>query len=141
MDEKLKEKLDSALNSGKIALDDIQSVIKNITKEVMEKSKGSGEDLKATSSELFKEIMNSLSAVGKGTTAFVKAASEGFVDGIKESTNGDKNLLQDAGKAIGESLKALTDAGIYVTHETAKNLSSVIENLFKKKENKDNENK
>ncbi|HPO49447.1 MAG TPA: hypothetical protein PLO89_03895, partial [Spirochaetota bacterium] len=52
----------------------------------------------------------------------------------KASTNGDKNLVQDAGKSLGESLKALTDAGIYVTQETAKNIGSILENLFKKKD-------
>ncbi len=134
MDDKLKQKLDDALKNGKLALDDIQGIIKNITKDVMEKSKDSGEDLKITSSELFKEIVNSLSKVGKGTFEFLKAASDGFVEGVKASTNGDKNLVQDAGKSLGESLKALTDAGIYVTQETAKNIGSILENLFKKKD-------
>ncbi|OHD11285.1 MAG: hypothetical protein A2086_12855 [Spirochaetes bacterium GWD1_27_9] len=136
MDQNLKEKLDKALNSGKVALEDVQTIVKNITKEVVEKSKAQGDDLKTTTGDFFKEVINSLSKVGKGGVEFIKAAGEGFKEGVKESTDGDKNLIKETGEALGEGLKSLAEVGIYVTHETVKNLSSVIENLFKTEDDK-----
>jgi hypothetical protein len=132
MDDKLKQEIDSALKSGKVALEDIQGIIKNITKEVMVKSKTQGDDLKVTSGDLFKEIVNQLGKFGKSSFEFIKAASQGFMEGVKESNTGDKNLIKDASGAVGESLKSFANAGLYVTKETVKNISSLIDGLFKK---------
>jgi ElaB/YqjD/DUF883 family membrane-anchored ribosome-binding protein len=137
MDEKLKEKIDNALKNGKVAIEDIQGIVKNITKEVMEKSKTQGEDLKQTSGELYKEIVDRMGKLGKSSYEFIKAASQGFMDGIKESNTDEKNLLKDTSQAIKESLKSFADAGVYVTKETAKNISAVIEGLFKKDSDQD----
>jgi hypothetical protein len=132
MDDKLKQEIDSALKNGKVALEDIQGIIKNITKEVMEKSKSQGDDLKVVSGDLFKEVVNQLGKFGKSSFEFIKAASQGFMEGIKESNTGDKNLMKDASTAVGDSLKSFANAGMYVTKETVKNISSLIEGFFKK---------
>ena len=140
MDEKLKQEVDNALKNGKVALEDIQGIIKKVTKEVMEKSKSQGEDLKVTSGELFKEIITQLGKFGKSSFEFIKAASQGFMDGIKESNTGDKNLVKDASSAAGESLKSFANAGLYVTKETVKNVASLIEGFFKKEKGPDSPN-
>jgi hypothetical protein len=132
MDEKLKQEVSNALKSGKIALEDIQGIIKNVTKKVMEQSKTQGTDLKQTSGELFNEIVSQLGNFGKSSYEFIKAASQGFMDGVKDSKTGDKNLINDASQAIGESLKSFANAGMYVTKETVKNIGTLIDGLFKK---------
>ncbi len=135
MDEKLKESLDKALNSGKDALVNLKEIIKNITKDMAEKSKVEGEDLKNSANNLFKNVVNSLGALGKDSAKYLKAAASGIKEGLKESSNADNNLLKSLGTSMMDSLKNLGDAGIFVTKETAKNLSMLVDDFFKK--NKD----
>ncbi len=138
MEPKLKENLDKALNSGKDALENLKEITKNITKEVLKKSETQGEDVKKSSGKLFKDIVNALGELGKDTFEYLKAATSGFKDGLKESSTDENNLLKGLQESLGESLKNIGEAGIYVTKETAKNLTNVVENLFKK--NKDENN-
>lgn len=135
MDQKIKENLEKALNSGKDALDNLREIIKNITKEVLEKSKTEGEDVKTSANKLFTDIFSSLGVLGKDTAKYLKAAAKGIKEGIKESSVEDNNLVKALGDSMLDSLKNLGEAGIYVTKEAAKNIASVIEDLFKK--NKD----
>ena len=137
MDPKVKENLKKALNSGKDALENLKEITKNITKEVVEKSETQGTDVKNSAGKLFKDIINSLGELGKDTFEYLKAATSGFKEGLKESSTEEKNLVKGLGASIASSLKNLGEAGIHVTKETAKNLSSVIENLFKKNKEED----
>ena len=132
MNEKLKEDLKKAAESGKDALVNVKEIIKNITKEVMEKSKDEGKDLKTTAGNLFKEIIKALGLLGKDTFEYLKAAGKGFKEGLKESSTDDNNLVKALGSTMLDSLKHLGGAGLYVTKEGAKSLTTVIENLFKK---------
>jgi len=132
MDDQLKEKLTNALNNGKAAAGSIEEIVKNITKEVMEKSKTQGEDLKVSSKELFHEIMKNMEKVGKNSVEFMKAASSGFMEGLKVSQTGEKNLVKDAADAIGESVKSLAGAGLYVTKDTVANVKSAFDHIFNK---------
>lgn len=141
MDDKLKENLEKALNSGKDALYNLKEITKNITKEVMEKSKVQQEDVKKSASKLFKDIVNSLGALGKDTFEYLKAAASGFKEGLKESRTEDNDFVKGLGNALLDSLKNLGEAGVYVTKESAKNLSGIIENLFKKEKDEKNTGK
>ena len=108
---------------------------KKITKEVIEKSKTEGQDVKTSANKLFKDIFNALGELGKDTAKYLKAAAKGIKDGIKDSSVEDNNLIKALGNSMLDSLKNLGEAGIYVTKETAKNLIHVIDDFFKK--NKD----
>jgi len=141
MDEKLKANLEKALNSGKDALDNLRDIIKNITKEVVAKSKTEGEDVKASANNLLKDIINSLGELGKDAAKYLKAAAIGFKEGLKESSTEDNNIVKALGSAMLDSLKNLGEAGIFVTKETAKNLASVIEDFFKKNKDESDEDK
>lgn len=133
MDEKIKISLEKALNSGKDALVNLKEISKNITKEVLAKSKTQGEDVKKSANKVFQDIINSLGILGKDTYEYLKAAAGGFKEGLKESSTEDNNLVKALGSSVLDSLKNLGDAGIYVTKETAKNLSIVIQGMFDKK--------
>lgn len=139
MDEKLKEKLNDALKNGKATVADIGEIVKNITKEVIAKSKTEGADLKKTAGELFKEIINTLGELGKGSFELLKAAGNGFMEGLKESGKDENNLLKHAGKSILDGLKSLGGAGLYVTKETAKNLKETADSMIKKAKEKKSE--
>lgn len=139
MDEKLKEKLEDALKNGKATIADIGEIVKNITKEVVAKSKAEGSDLKKTAGELFKEIINTLGELGKGSFELLKAAGSGFMEGLKESGKEENNLLKHAGKSILDGLKSLGGAGLYVTKETAKNLKETADSMIKKAKEKKSE--
>jgi len=139
MDEKLKEKLEDALKNGKATIADIGEIVKNITKEVVAKSKAEGVDLKKTAGELFKEIINMLGELGKGSFEFLKAAGNGFMEGLKESGKDENNLIKHAGKSILDGLKSLGGAGLYVTKETAKNLKETADSMIKKAKEKKSE--
>ncbi len=141
MDEKLKESLSKALDSGKDAMTNLKAIIKNITKDAMEKSQKEGEDVKTSAQNLFKEIVNALGVLGKDTKNYLAAAMEGVKEGLKESSTQDNNLIKALGSSLLDSLKNLGDAGIYVTKETAKNLSTLIEEYFKKKKDEGDDKK
>ncbi|HOF00236.1 MAG TPA: hypothetical protein PK385_03565 [Spirochaetota bacterium] len=141
MDEKLKEKLEDALKSGKATIADIGEIVKNITREVVAKSKAEGADLKKTVGELFKEIINMLGEVGKGSFEFLKAAGAGFMEGLKESGKEENNLIKHAGQSILNGLKSLGGAGLYVTRETAKNLKETADSMIQKAKEKKIEKK
>jgi ElaB/YqjD/DUF883 family membrane-anchored ribosome-binding protein len=137
MDEKLKENLNKALNSGKDALNNLQGIIKNITKEAMEKSKKEGQDVKASAQNLFKEIINALGVLGKDTKNYLAAALKGVKEGLKESSTPENNLVKALGSSLLDSIKNLGEAGVFVTKETAKNLASLIDDFFKKNKDTD----
>ena len=132
MDQKIKESLEKALDSGKDALENLKIITKNITKEVMEESKEEGKDLKETAGVLFKEILKALGELGKSSLEYVKAAGRGFKEGLKESSVDDNNLVKALGASSLESLQHLGAAGIYVTKETAKSIYSALEGILKK---------
>ena len=137
MDPKIKKNLEKAANSGKDALENLKEISKNITKEVLEKSKTQGDDVKKSAAKLFKDIMSALGELGKDTFEYLKAAASGFKEGLKDSSTEDNNLLKGLGSSLMDGLKNIGEAGVYVTKESAKNLSQVIENLFKKNKDKD----
>ena len=141
MDKKLKENLNKALNRGKDALENLRKITKKITKEIIKESKDQGEDVKKSAGNFFKEIVNALGELGKDTFEYLKAASIGFKEGLKESSAKDNNLLKELNSAMLDSLKNLGEAGIYVTKETAKNLFSIVENMLKKDKGDDSKDK
>lgn len=138
MDEKLKADLEKALNSGKDALVNLKEIMKNVTKEMVANTKTEGDEVKNNATTLFKEVVGNLKTLGKGSFEYLKAATKGINEGLKESGKADNNLLKALGGSMLDSVKHLGSAGAFVTKETAKNLGSVIENLFKKgKDSKD----
>lgn len=132
MDEKLKENLEKALNSGKDALVNLKEIMKNITKEMVANTKDESDEVKNNANTLFKDVVGNLKSLGKGSFEYLKAATKGINEGLKESGKADNNLLKGLGSSMLDSIKNLGSAGAFVTKETAKNLGSVIENLFKK---------
>lgn len=135
----IKDKLEEALTNGKDVVENVKEISKNVTKEILENSKEEGDDLKRIAGDVLKESINSLGELGKGTFEYLKAVGSGFIAGIKESSTKDNHLVQSAFGSIFEGLKQLTTAGIYVTKETAKNISGALEKSYKK--HKENKNK
>lgn len=141
MDDKIKEKLEAAANSGKDAVENLKHVVKNITKDVVEKSKNNESDLKENSEQLLKELLMTLKSLGKDSIELIKAATSGVIEGVKESANKDNNFVGSFFSALGSSLKSLGEAGVYVTTESAKSLYSMVNNeISKHKEKVDKDN-
>ena len=131
MDENTKQKLKDAMESGKNAVGEMKEVIKNITKEVAEKSKIEGEDLQKSTTELFSEIGANLKNVGKSSAEFVQAAFSGVLEGVKESASADNNHFKSLFSSLGSVLKNLGAAGYFVSKESFNGVKSFFD---KKKE-------
>jgi hypothetical protein len=126
----IKENLEKALDSGKDVLENVKEITKVVTKEIMENSRDQGEDLKTTAGDVLKETFNSLGELGKSSLEYLKAAGAGFMMGLKESGTEDHNLIKATYSSLLDGMKHLGKAGIYVSKETAKNLSVAVESLF-----------
>lgn len=137
MDDKLKAKLKEAMNSGVEAVDDMKLIIKNITKEIAVKSKDEGEDLHKTAQELYDEIVVNLKSLGKNSVEFMQACFSGLTEGMKESVKGERNLPLSIGNSLGNALKQLGEAGVYVSKESWNSIKSLVKNSSKKNDNTD----
>ncbi|MCP4133985.1 MAG: hypothetical protein GY754_23645 [bacterium] len=107
---------------------ELKDVVKNVTKVVADNSREQGQNLKDTSGEFFKGILGGLKNVGSDSVELVKAASSGFVEGIKESDQ-DENATKSLFTSLGSSIKNLGEAGVHVSAETAKTVVNTINDL------------
>lgn len=141
MDENIKEKLRDAMESGKDAVGEMKEVIRNIAKEIGNKSHEEGKDVQNAAAELFTEIGTNLKNLGKSSAEYVQAAFSGALDGLKESAGSDNNHFKSFFNSLGHSVKSLGEAGYFVSKESFKSIKSFFDKKKSGMENEENEKK